>query len=340
MIKGELAISDFMPSEEKCFEHLRQIRWHGCVVCPICSSTEIKKNGTENSKQRYYCYNHKGTFRDTTRTIFSGSKIPLNYWYYFIFYYLQNHSANQLSQVLGISYKTALGMARKVQKCLKGTCDDIKLSEIIEFDELYLSVGEKGNNELRLSRPPRKRGLKLRGRGTMDKDKPPIIGGCDRKGNVRLAVLEHVDSYAVFTFLLTIIAVLSNMLKIFTDDFTAYMFLDKTWIQHFSVNHSAGEYARGEVHNNTMEGYWSVYRHWVNTYRGVSKKYLPEYTSFFEFVENNKREGWLNLLNKIIFLVSASLQHKIRQSCLLSHTNFNNFNIIDSDSQIATFSFT
>ncbi len=61
-----------------------------------------------------------------TATIFSGSKIPLNYWYYFIFYYLQNHSTNQLSQVLGISYKTALGMARKIQKCLKGTCNDRK----------------------------------------------------------------------------------------------------------------------------------------------------------------------------------------------------------------------
>ncbi len=43
-------------------------------------------------------------------------------------------------------------MVRKIQKCLKGTCDGIKLSEIIEFDELYLSVGEKGNSEL--SRPP------------------------------------------------------------------------------------------------------------------------------------------------------------------------------------------
>jgi hypothetical protein len=98
MIKRELSISDFTLSEERCFEHLRQILWHDCLICPICSSTEIKKNGTENGKQRYYWY----------------------YWYYFI-------------------------------------------GEIIEFDELYLSVGEKGNSEL--SRPPRKRGLKLRGRG-------------------------------------------------------------------------------------------------------------------------------------------------------------------------------
>jgi transposase-like protein len=240
--------------------------------------------------------------------------------------------------VLGISYKTALSMVRKVQKCLKGTCDDIKLSEIIEFDELYLSVGEKGNNEL--SRPSRKRGLKLRGRGTMDKDKPPIIGGCDRKGNVRLAVLEHVDSNAVFTFLLTVAAMLSNMLKIFTDDFTAYMFLRKTWLQYESVNHSAGEYARGEVHNNTMEGYWSVHRHWMNTYRGVSKKYLSEYTLFFEFVENNKRDGWLTLLDKIIFLVWTGLQHGIRQRLVQSHTDLYNFNTIYTDNHIATFSFT
>ncbi len=338
MIKGELAISDFMPSEEKCFEHLRQIRWHDCVVCPICSSTEIKKNGTENGKQRYYCYDHNGTFRDTTGTIFSGSKIHLNYWYYFIFYYLQNHSTNQLSQVLGISYKTALGMARKKQNCLKGTCDGIKLNEIIEFDELYLSVGEKGNSEL--SRPPRKRGLKLRGRGTMDKDKPLIIGGCDRKGNIRLAVLDHVDADAVFTFLLTVVAILSNMLKIFTDDFTAYMFLRKTWVQYESVNHSAGEYARGEVHNNTMEGYWSVHRHWMNTYRGVSKKYLSEYTLFFEFVENNKRDGWLTLLDKVIFLIPLNSLLGISQIHIYPNTNLYNFDIMYSNNYIATVSFT
>ncbi len=56
MIKGELAISDFMPSEEKCFEHLRRTRWYNGMVCPKCGSKEMKKNGTENGSQRYYCY--------------------------------------------------------------------------------------------------------------------------------------------------------------------------------------------------------------------------------------------------------------------------------------------
>jgi len=60
-----------------------------------------------------------------------------------------------LSEVLGISYKTALGMARKIHKCLKKSCDEIKLDEIIEFYEFYLSVGKNGNNAL--DRSPRKR---------------------------------------------------------------------------------------------------------------------------------------------------------------------------------------
>jgi len=47
----------------------------------------------------------------------------------------------------------------------------------------------------------------------MDEDKPPILGACDRKGNIRLKVLDHVTSDAVFTFLLSIVAVLSKHFK-------------------------------------------------------------------------------------------------------------------------------
>ena len=232
-------------------------------------------------------------------------KIPLGYWYYFIFYYQRNASAKELSEVLGISYKTALRMVRRIQKSLENSCSEVKLKDIVEFDELYLSVGQKGRKNM--DRPPRKRGLKLRGRGTMDKDKPPIIGACDRNGNLRLKVSGYADSNSICSFFLVIMAVLSDRLKVFTDDFTTYRFLDKTWIPHESVNHSIKEYARGEIHNNTMEGYWSVFRHWilkffknfkaikfqrnfnVNTYRRVSKDHLPEYVSFFEFVETTKR---------------------------------------------------
>ena len=308
--KSTMTIYDFLPSREKCFENLRETKWPNGRICPKCGSTKTKKNGTENGKQIYWCYTHKGTFRDTTGTIFENTKLPLAFWYYFIFHYQQN-----LSEVLGISYNTALRIVRKVHEAIDGKCNEIQLGDIIEFDELYLSCGEKGNCDL--DRPPRKRGLKLRGRGTMDKDKPPIIGACDRNGNLRLKVSDHADSLTIFIFFWIIIMifpniskVLTNYFKVFTDDFSSYQFLRKIGIHHESVNHSAGEYARGEVHNNTMEGYWSVFRPWMNTYRGVSKNHLPEYVAFFEYVENYKKEGWFQSFQKIILLFYSTLMEK------------------------------
>ncbi|MFZ3168168.1 MAG: hypothetical protein WA130_11185, partial [Candidatus Methanoperedens sp.] len=62
--------------------------------------------------------------------------------------------------------------------------------------------------------------------------------------------------------------------------------------------------------------------------------------TFFEFVENNKRDGWLNLLDKINFLVRINLQDIIMQRHIQPHTDLYNFNIMYHDNPIATFSFT
>ena len=106
--------------------------------------------------------------------------------------------------------------------------------------------------------------------------------------------------------------------------------------------------------NFKMEGYRSVFRHWilkffknfkaikfqrnfnVNTYRRVSKDHLPEYVSFFEFVENNKKEGWFQLLERIIF----SIWHNDKfESPYLTKNQILNLNFHDQ-SDIATVSFT
>jgi len=296
-----LSITDFMPSTDKCLEYLRNIRWKDKRICPICDSDEVKKNGTENGKQRYYCHEHGGSFNDTTGTVFHNSKIPINKWFYFIFHYPLNLSAKILMEILCISYKTALRMAREIQKIVAKWNPPKLEYDIVEFDEMYLSCGSKGEEVS--DREPRKRGLKLKGRGTMDKDKPPIIGVCDRKGNLIVDVFDHADADSIFSLFIRAMKKITDWLKVYTDDFSAYRFLKETWIKYESVNHSKKEYARGEVHNNTIEGYWSVLRHWMNTYRGVSKKYLPKYIKFFEFVENTKKKGWFEVFNKLIFFM-------------------------------------
>jgi len=67
---------------------------------------------------------------------------------------------------------------------------------------------------------------------------------------------------------------------------------------HKRVNHGRGECARDEdgdgfceVHVNTMEGFWSLWRSWLRPHRGISQEKLPLYLGFFEFVHNARKRG-------------------------------------------------
>lgn len=74
---------------------------------------------------------------------------------------------------------------------------------------------------------------------------------------------------------------------IYHDDYRPYGILDGMY-RHESVNHSAGEYARGEVHTNTIEGEFSVLRPWLSVYRGVSKESLFLYCSQYQFLRRTR----------------------------------------------------
>jgi transposase-like protein len=58
---------------------------------------------------------------------------------------------------------------------------------------------------------------------------------------------------------------------------------------HESVNHSANEYVRGEVHTCTIDGFWSLLkRSIIGTFHNVSRKSLPLYLAEFEWRYNNR----------------------------------------------------
>ncbi len=75
---------------------------------------------------------------------------------------------------------------------------------------------------------------------------------------------------------------------IYHDDYRSYNSLGGLF-RHDSVNHSQGEYARGDVHVNTVEAEFSVFRPWIRTYRGVSKEKLYLYCSQYQFLRNTRR---------------------------------------------------
>jgi len=133
------------------------------------------------------------------------------------------------------------------------------------------------------------------GRGTLEKDKPPILGLIQRGGQVVLHMLPNVRQTTIKPIISDTIA--SGTL-IHTDEYDIYARLPAWGYSHKTVCHASGEYARDEdgdgfyeVHVNTIEGFWSLLRSWLRPHQGVSQDKLPPYLSFFQFVHNARQRG-------------------------------------------------
>ena len=138
------------------------------------------------------------------------------------------------------------------------------------------------------------------GRGTLAKDKPPILGLIQRGGEVVLRMLANVQQTTIKP---VITATIAQGSLIHTDEYDIYARLPAWGYRHKTVCHGRGEYARGEyardedgdgfceVHVNTMEGFWSLLRSWLRPHRGISQDKLPLYLGFFQFVHNARRRG-------------------------------------------------
>jgi len=146
------------------------------------------------------------------------------------------------------------------------------------------------------NRKGRRRRLKgARGRGTLEKEKPPILGMIERGGAVIIRMLENVQQATISPFIKLFI---SPGTTIHTDEYDIYNRLPDWGYQHHTVCHSRGEYARDEdgdgfheIHVNTIEGFWSLLRSWLRPHRGISQEKLPNYLGFFQFVHNARLRG-------------------------------------------------
>lgn len=133
------------------------------------------------------------------------------------------------------------------------------------------------------------------GRGTLEKEKPPIFGMLQRGGRVVIQMLANVQQATIRPL---IEATIAPGTLVHTDEYDIYSRLEEWGYRHKTVCHGKGEYARDEdgdgfheVHVNTIEGFWSLLRSWLRPHRGVSQESLPLYLAFFQFVHNVRARG-------------------------------------------------
>jgi transposase-like protein len=267
-------------TEEKARSYLEYVRWPLGPVCPHCQNKnesaiwKIEPNPKKKIRAGLYHCNACGKqFTVTVGTIFEDSHIPLQKWivaWYLLCSSKKGISSLQIQRQLGLgSYRTALFMMHRIRFALKDPSFTKKLSGTVEVDETY--VGGK------------KKGMGRRYVG----NKTPLVAMVERRGKVRSMVMEKVDSANIKAMLKEHVQTSANLV---TDESKPYPTAARDFASHQTVNHSIQEYARGEVHTNTVEGYFSlIKRGIIGTFHSVSKKHLPLYLAEFDHRYNHRK---------------------------------------------------
>ena len=300
----------------KCYDFFRKTRWPDGIWCPKCTSNRVKKDGRKDSNplcQRYKCNNCGRRFDDLAGTVLAKSHHPIGVWMVMLYFMGLNISNSQIAAELDLDPDVAQDMTTTLRKEMRARKPGCKLRGIVECDEVYVKAGHKGHPEVvyRKNRSGRRRGLKgAPGRGTLDKEKPPILGILQRSGEVAIFMLPDVQQKTIEPILRSVIEPGS---LVNTDEYAIYGRLSEWGYEHKTVCHAIGEYARDEdkdgfheVHVNTIEGFWSLLRSWLRPHRGISQENLPCYLGFFEVVHNFRKRGKALLPSLVSLLVGAT----------------------------------
>lgn len=283
--KGILNFMEAFPTEEGCIRYFESLRWGDKVISPFDSTSKVYKcaNG------KYKCRNTGKYFDVKTRTVFAATKLPLRLWVYAIFVFMSHKrgiSSCQLARDLGVTQKTAWNMLHKIRQFMDSQ-NKQPLSGDVEVDETF--VGGKNKN-----RHKDKKVEKSQGRSF--KDKKPVFGMLQRKGNLTAIVVEDTK---VKTLEPLITQYIKSESVIYTDGWD-YGSISDHYTQR-SVDHGAKFYGMTirdldgkeiSVNTNSIECVWSHFKRMIfGTYYQVSKQHLQRYVDEFVFRFNTRNIG-------------------------------------------------
>jgi len=268
----------YFNNEQVCREYLEQIRWNGNITCPYEDCKHDKVFKYSNGKV-YKCDKCKRQFSVKVGTMFEGSKISLQKWFAAI-YLMTSHkkgiSSLQLHRDLGITQKTAWFMLHRIRHSLGLNIQPDKLEGTCEADETYIGGQEKNKHQSKKIKGTQGRSLKT---------KTPVVGIIKRGGELRANVVEGTSNEILKKF---IDENLKQGTLLNTDEWLGYKGLSKIF-DHKVVKHNQKEYVKGDIHTNTIEGFWAILKRGImGIYHSMSKKHLQKYVDEFVFRYNTR----------------------------------------------------
>ena len=284
---------EIFPDEEAARQYLEDRLWPDGAKCPTCAATDrltTRKGGF------YRCNACQLDFTVRTGTIFGRSHIPLHKWVYAMYLLVtarKGISSLQLAKEIGITQKTAWFMLQRLREACGSDDGRGKLQGIIEIDEVF--IGGKDANKHAHKREGR--------RGS--KGKTAVLGMRERGGRTRAMPIELRTIHTIQQEIHKQVEVGAT---IYTDEGVAYADLNGLFFRAASVNHGAGEYARGVVNTNSIEAVWAVLKRGIlGVYHSASAKHLDRYVQEFAFRlnEGNVKRHTLERLDSLIDAVAG-----------------------------------
>lgn len=268
---------------EAAREHLESVRWPRGPVCPHCGAVDriSKLQGKAHRPGVYDCGHCRDQFTVTVGTVFERSKISLDKWLFaaaLMGSSKKGISSKQIERMLGVTYKTAWFMTHRLREAMKDGGGGLLGGggKVVEADETY--VGGKESNKHRSKRDKKHIG----GVG-----KQMVFSLVERGGKVRSLHLPTVNAKTLRPYLKKQIDTAKT--RLMTDGEGQYRLVAPMFASHEVVNHGAGEYVRGDVYTNTVEGFFSILKRGVvGTFHHVGPQHLQRYVTEFDFRYNHR----------------------------------------------------
>lgn len=251
-----LELTNAMPDEQAAVDHFTAIRWKNGEFCPYCGTTKIYHF---SDKRTHKCAECHQRFSIKVGTIFEDSNLPLRTWMmavWFISSHKKGISSVQLAKDIGVQQKTAWFMMHRLRHAARTRSFNRPLAGGVEADETF--IGGKDTN-----RHGRKRGMKK---------KAVVMGLMERRGELRAFQIERPGLAGK-----EVQKHVAPGSRLLTDEYSPYKSVGGDYL-HETVNHRSGEYAREDIHTNSLEGYWShLKRQIYGIHHWVSRKHLDRY---------------------------------------------------------------
>jgi transposase-like protein len=260
-------------NEAAAFEYVEARLWPNGPVCPFCGATSEKIGRLQGKTTRpglCKCYACRKPFTVRIGTVFESSHCPLRLWLQAIHLLCSSKkgiSTRQLQRTLGVGMKTAWFLGHRIRLAMApGSSEPMGgAGKTVEADETFLTRSPKTRRK-----PDAPARCNIQVLSLVERDGAIRSMFLDHR-NVRSMIWQHVHQDS----------------RLVTDGAQHYKFAPVA--SHESVDHSKGEYVRGDVHTNTLEGFFSIFkRGLIGVYQHIDNKHLDRYLAEFDFRQNNR----------------------------------------------------